>query len=458
MAAGETTYLRDLKSTLTGDPGAALVFVCNFEVESSWAGNYVGLPAAPAPANALVQRMEELGVLLAGPGDHLVLKQPLDDEYREYLENLDIGLPSVLVPEHTAAARSTSEDLLDSPRALGQLTWLGRGGARLVPMGTSAHEEKLAEAAQIRLAVPGTATFEKVNSKIYSRRITAELGLPCVPGWCCETVGQFRDVLSGAELPVVVKDAYGVSGKGLMVLDSAQKAARLLRMIERRASCSGDDRLAVVVERWLPRRLDLNYQIAIDRGGEVRLDFVKQALTDRGVHQGHLMPVDLGAEGHALVRTAAARIGGRLYRDGFTGVAGIDAIVTADDGRLYPVLEINARFNMSTYQGGVSERFHLRNHWALAQQYPVRVPRRVGFGEMRRALGALLRPAADGWTLVTCFGTINANVDAAAGRGDPPYSGRLYVMHIAPDQARLADLDEGTRAALTTVSRFKEGR
>jgi hypothetical protein len=453
MAFQSTGYLRELKTALTGDAAASLVFICNFEVESQWAGNHTGLPAAPATSAALVQRMEELGILLAGPGDHIVLKHPLDDGYRDYLEDLAIGLPAVLVPECTAAGRSTSEDLLDSPRALSVLTQLGRRGAQLMPMGTSAHEEKLAQVAQIQLAVPDAGTFEKVNSKIYSRQITAELGLPCVPGWCCETVGQLRDALTRAdadgcaESPVVVKDAYGVSGKGMVVLDSAEKAGRLVRMIERRASRTGDDRLAVVAERWLPRRLDLNYQITIDRGGKVRLDFVKQALTDHGVHQGHLMPVDLSDAQHAMVRRAAEAVGRRLFEDGFTGVAGIDAIIT-DGGQLYPVLEINARFNMSTYQGGVSERFHPSGYLALARQYPVRIFRPVSFDDVRQAAGALLRPAARGWMVVTCFGTVNANV----GIGDPPYSGRLYAMLIAPDHARLTALDHAVRAALSAVA------
>jgi hypothetical protein len=447
MTSQTTNYLRRLKAASTGDPATPLAFLCNFEVETQWARHHVGLPAPPAAATTMVQRMEELGILLAGPDDSLVVKRAPDPGFLHYLgDDLGIALPEVLVPEHVAADRSTTEDLLDSPRTLDRLR---ASGAWLMPMGTSEHEEKLADAAQLTPAAPDAATSEKVNSKIYSRRVTERAGLLAVPGWCCETVEDLLAALAeaaGHEEPVVVKDAYGVSGKGLIVLDGPAKVGRLSRMLLRRAERTGDHRLAVVVERWIPKRFDLNYQITVDRHGAVRLDFVKQALTERGVHQGHLMPADLTADQHALLRHAAAEIGGRLAADGFFGVAGIDAIAAAD-GRLFPVLEINARLNMSTYQGGITELFQGAGEAALARHYPVRSAAPLGFGDIRRALGPLLAPSDDGRLIVTCFGTVNAGHND----GRPPYLGRLYTLLIAPDHDRLTALDRAARTALAGV-------
>ncbi|MFC6076857.1 hypothetical protein ACFPZO_23395, partial [Microbispora camponoti] len=141
----------------------------------------------------------------------------------------------------------------------------------------------------------------------------------------------------------------------------------------------------------------------------------------------------------------------RLAADGFFGVAGIDAIV-AEDERVYPVLEINARLNMSTYQGGMTELFHQPGHVALARHYPVRTAAPIVFDDLRRVLGPLLSPAPGGRVVVTCFGTVNA------GTGDgPPYQGRLYTLLTAPDHDRLAALDEAARAALAGVLQPREG-
>jgi hypothetical protein len=443
-----STYLRAIKRAITGAEDTPLVFVCNFEAEEQWARGHVGLPAVAAPGvSPLVRSMEELGVLLAGPDDHLVLSRPLDPGYQDYLRRLGFALPTVIVPERPAGSGTTTDAVLASPAVLRRLADLGRAGALLVPMGTTDAEQKLADAAALPLAGPDAATYERVNSKIYGRRMVERLGLRPVPGHCCETVAEFASVLAGIELPVVVKDAYGVSGKGLVVLDSPAKAGRLAAMVQRRARGSGDDRLAVVVESWLPKRYDLNYQVTICRDGTVTLDFVKRAVTAGGVHQGHLDPAGLTPAQYAEIEAAAHALGNHLYRDGFTGVAGVDAIL-AEDGVVYPVLEVNARFNMSTYQGGVSERFRRPGELVLARHYPLVLTRPVRFTDVETTLGPLLADGPDGRAVVTCFSTVNA----AAGHTAPPFEGRLYTMLFAPDAARADRLDAAIRTALQEKS------
>jgi hypothetical protein len=444
----DTDYLRSLKAGL-GEPAGKLVLICNFEVEDRWAKNYLGLPTPGFRASsAVVTRMEELGVLLAGADDALVLSQPLDPGYQAYLNAQGLPQPTVLVPENVEPDRSTTEDALDSPALLTELSALARGGARLLPMGTSELEQKLADATGLPLAVPDAATFERVNSKIYSRRLTAAAGLREVPGDCCESVAEFEEILrrrrpSLAERPVVVKDAYGVSGKGLVVLDAPEKADRLLRMVLRRVRRSGDSRLHVVVEEWLPKECDLNYQVTVCRDGRVRLDFIKRALTENGVHKGHIMPAGITAAAREEVEHAAGVVGHRLHDDGFHGVIGVDAVIGAD-GTVYPVLEINARLNMSTYQGSVTELCQPAGHVALARHYPLRLTRPCGFDELSGVLDPVLDRFGTEQFVITCFGTVNADADR-----EPPFAGRLYAVLIAPDRTRLDALDSAVRSALS---------
>jgi carbamoylphosphate synthase large subunit len=349
--------------------------------------------------------------------------------------------------------------VLDSPVALQRLTAAAAGGAHLLPMGTTVWEQRLAEATGLPLAVPDAATFTRVNSKIYGRRLAAEADVRCVPGACCETVAEFVATLEGYRsrldtggLRIVVKDAYGVSGKGLVVLDSPAKADQLVRMVQRRAERRADQRIEVVVEEWLPKRWDLNYQVTISRDGQTSLDFVKQALTENGVHKGHLMPPELTGYQHYEIETAAHRVGRRLFADGYHGVAGIDAIVDIH-GRVYPVLEINARLNMSTYQGGVTERFQRAGQIAMARHYPLRLDGPCTFDDLRRILGPALDLAEDERFVVTCFGTVNANAHRPA-----PFEGRLYAMLIAPDKQRLAALDDTVAVALNQLPAYEESR
>jgi hypothetical protein len=455
----DTRYLQSLKVALTGAPASRLVLICNFEAEAEWAAGHVGLPAPQQSASLpLVRSMEELGVLLAGSDDVLVLKRPLDDEYRSYLSDLGLPVPTVLVPEHATPDRPTAADALDSPVLRGQLAALAADGARLLPMGTTRLEQELAQSCGLPLAVPDAATFERVNGKIYGRRLTQAAGLRPVPGDCCETVGEFAAVLRthapglGAGKCIVIKDSYGVSGKGLVVLDNPAKADRLLRMVQRRADRTGDPRIEVVVESWIPKRCDLNYQVTIAHDGTTSFNFVKQAITENGVHKGHIMPAELSERQYAEIEHAAHQVGRRLYADGFRGVAGVDAVVGSDE-TIYPVLEINARLNMSTYQGSVTELLQPPGHLALARHYPLRLTAPRTFGELRDGLGKVLEPRSGEQFIVTCFGTVNAN-----SHTEPPYDGRLYALLVAPDQARLTALDTAAQAALDQLPTLQEVR
>ncbi|GAA3761469.1 hypothetical protein HDA32_005714 [Spinactinospora alkalitolerans] len=435
----DASYTEAVKEALVGDRDAEFVWLCNFEVEHEWARGFPGLPSAQASATAsIVQRMEEFGALLAAPGDHLLLGSALDPGYRAYLGRTVSPPPGEIVVDGADTARA----VLSSPAAINRLRALADRGAYLMPMGVSRNEEEITTATGLKLAAPDADTAQRVNSKIYSRRLVEELGLRGIPGHTCETVEELRNALRPLptpESPLIVKDAYGMSGKGLLVLDSPRRAEGLLRMVERRAQRTGDPSIHVVVEEFLDKRFDLNYQFTVDRTGRVRLDFVKRALTSGGVHQGHVIPAGLSCGHIEEIGTVAEHLGNRLFADGFFGIVGVDALLS-DDGLLYPVLEINARLNMSSYQGRVLERFHRPPAVALAKHYTLRLRRTVGFEEVLHELGDLAAPPTGGSGLVvTCFGTLNAaraEIERAGTR-----EGRLYTVLIAPDDARLRELD-----------------
>ncbi|WP_239074303.1 ATP-grasp domain-containing protein [Streptomyces sp. SID10853] len=399
--------------------------------------------------------MEELGALLGAESDFLLVQKPLDSSFRDYAAAIGLTPPTELIPENRPEGAGTAAAVLSSPHLLTRLRELADGGAYLMPMGTSAEEQKIAEETGLRLASAGSDIAEKVNSKIYSRRITDELGLRSIAGRCCENAGELADALTWGltDSPaVIVKEAYGVSGRGLIVIDSPKKADRLLRMVQRRAAQSGSDRIDVVVERFLKKKADLNYQFVIGRDGSVYFDFVKEALTENGVHKGHLMPAGLTSAQSTEIEQAAYAIGARLFADGFFGVVGVDAILGADD-LVYPVLEINARLNMSSYQGHAIDMLAPHGGTVLAKHYPLQLDRPLAFEDIRAVLGPYdgLDENTTG-VVINCFGTVNAQARVSPAGFD----GRLYTLLFAPDKERLLQLDTAATARLARLS-TKEG-
>jgi D-alanine-D-alanine ligase-like ATP-grasp enzyme len=442
-----------LKRAVAGDAEASLVFLGNFEVEEQWARGEHTLPrVSAAGGSAVVNHMDEFALLLAGPDDHVVLKAAPDADYLDYLTCLGIALPTVHVVAEQDPLRTVTEDALADPALLARLARLD---AHLTAHGVSEVEERLAGAAGLPLAAPDAATCKAVNSKVYSRRVADELGLRQPAGWACDTLEQLQRAFAEAAPlvergeKVVVKEALGVSGKGIAVLESARRMDRLFRMIAKQVEKSGQPRIAFCVENWVAKKTDLNYQFTVGRDGGTRFDFAKELFTEGGVHKGHRMPARLsGAQTDELVATAEL-LGKRLAADGYFGVVGVDAMVDPDDG-LYPVIEINARNNMSTYQVPAQERFVGAGQIALARHYPLRLTGELGFGAVRKALdGLVLEQRGGTGLLVNNFATVNAGA-----RGDAAFDGRLYGIVVGTSDAEIAAVD----AEITTRLAEEERR
>ncbi|WNV84479.1 ATP-grasp domain-containing protein [Umezawaea sp. Da 62-37] len=429
-----------LKRAVVGEPDTSLVFLGNFEVEEQWARGEHTLPrVSAAGGSAVVNHMDEFALLLAGEDDHVVLKTAPDADYLDYLVGLGIALPTLHVVAGQDPLRNVTEDALADPELIARLAGLD---AHLTAHGVSEVEERLAAATGLPLATPDAATCKAVNSKVYSRRAADELGLRQPTGWACDTVEQLEAAFAAAAglvergEKVVVKEALGVSGKGIAVLESPRRMDRLFRMIAKQVEKSGQPRIAFCVENWVAKKTDLNYQFTVGRDGVTNFDFVKELYTEGGVHKGHRMPARLsGKQVDELVHTASL-LGKKLAADGYFGVVGVDAMVDPDDG-LYPVVEINARNNMSTYQVPLQERFVDAGQIALARHYPLRLTGELGFATVRKALdGLVLEQRGGTGLLVNNFATVNAG-----SRVDGAFDGRLYGILVGTSDEQIAAVD-----------------
>ncbi|MFF4603850.1 ATP-grasp domain-containing protein [Streptomyces sp. NPDC001339] len=448
-----------LKAAVAGDEKAAFVFLGNFEVEEQWAVGEPGLPRMGfTGGGAVVNSMDEFAMLLAGERDHVVLKTRPDADYLAYLRGLGLALPTVHVVAESDPARTVSQDALADPALQATLAdAAARDGLMLYAHGVSTIEEEFAERTGLPLAHPTAAVCKAVNSKIYSRRVADALGIRQARGWACDTVAELTAALEEArELlaqgrKLVLKDAYGVSGKGIMVIESERRLDRVHRMVLTRAEAAGSDRAGLVLEEWVTKQADLNYQVTVGRDGSVRFDFVKEAITENGTHKGHRMPARLSPDQLAELTDAGLRIGARLAADGYFGVAGMDALLLPD-GTLFPVIEINARNNMSTYQVLLQEAFVGEGRTALARHYPLKLTAPLPFEELRRTLDGLLLESPDGaGLLVNNYATVNAAVHTRAESGASA-DGRLYGLVVGDTAEQVAAIDTEITARLAAAA------
>src|SRR5208283_3678495 len=141
-----------------------------------------------------------------------------------------------------------------------------------------------------------------------------ELGLRTIPGVSCAT---FEDLeRASVEMcnyfpnRLVLKEAMGVSGKGLVVLESRERLERALAMLRRKVKPGIPCRF--VLEKWIDKLTDINYQILVTPDGGVRLLCIKEAVTRNAVHMGHYSPALLSPRQRESYEAAAAALGRRL--------------------------------------------------------------------------------------------------------------------------------------------------
>jgi len=445
-------FTRRLKSALVGDPDARFVYLNNFEVERAWAEGEPGLPGANLSfAAATVNRIEEVGVLLADDSDFVVLKAPVDADYSAYLDTLGVASGRRLVVDRNEPDRSVTADALDSPRLRAELAALNDGATYLMPLGVSRDEELLADAVGLPLAGPSAEVCRRVNGKIFSRELVDAAGLTPVPGYACRTLDELSAALdaclSDGDGRLVVKESLGVSGRGMIVLEDARRAGRLLEMLARKGA---ERPVSVVVERWIEKQFDLNYQFVLGRDGTVDFETVKTVLTRNGAHRGHLFPPPLRPDQLLALESAAEVIGKVLAGEGYFGLVGVDAILGADD-TLYPCLEINARFNMATYQNRIVERLIRPEQTTLATVLDLKVARAHRFDEVRAALGDLMFTAdSPRGVLINNFSTLNAAV--VPGRTT---HGRVYARCIGEDIEEVERMRSEAETALVRMTEAK---
>src|ERR687890_70951 len=115
---------------------------------------------------------------------------------------------------------------------------------------------------------PHPEAIEAMGSKVQSRRIMAEAGVPMVPG-TEGSIGSAKQVSLFAEehgFPVAVKASSGGGGKGFAVAREASEAAGAFARASREGEAYFGDG-AVYVEKYLPAPRHVEIQVVRDRLG-----------------------------------------------------------------------------------------------------------------------------------------------------------------------------------------------
>ncbi|MDF2986920.1 MAG: phosphoribosylaminoimidazole carboxylase synthetase [Eubacterium sp.] len=329
-----------------------IIWLCNIGAEKYW--HRVSSGVVDRNEDIIVNRVEEMNLLISREQDIVILRNAPDEEYLLTLKKMGFSIPSILTLNNSDLFTPISELILKDEKLLSELRLIGAQNSEVyfVPYGVTYLEEQIAEKAGLSLVGAPAAINAKVNDKIFNREISLNLNFPVCQGFVCKNVDEMRTAykeLTGNPPyfeKVIIKEPNGASGKGLYVIESQEKLESNLRLITRLSK--GNSESKWLVEGWYRKKADLNYQIYISPVGKVDTFSIKQQLLRDTVYIGSKIPPELDSNVLKQIKDYGAKIGEYLYGLGYTGVAGIDSIITEDDV-IIPIIEINGRFTLSTY-------------------------------------------------------------------------------------------------------------
>ena len=357
--------LKDLKKSFYID-NVIFIWWMNIACESMW--NLAGAQVLPSLNNkrsaGVINRTEQLCLLLADEKDIVIQREMPSDIICENLTNIGIKIPNILIPEisNITKQESISEIILNDNKLIEKIRSLNKQINQkviLIPYAVTSLEEEISLRTGCELFGASSEITSWVNSKINSRLLAEELDLPVTYGYICHTIDDTESAIRKLKsIPttkkIVIKEAYGASGKGFYIIDSEKSLQYILNVLERENN--KDKRVSLIIEKWYDTRFDINYQLFIDREGSIHYIQPKKQYVKNGIYSGsEFFGENESKEIFEYFKKCAFRIGKKLWEKGYSGIASIDAIVTEDEG-IFPIIEINGRFTLSTYISFIHEK------------------------------------------------------------------------------------------------------
>ncbi len=317
-----------------------------FDAESWWRpGDLASLPSVGRGGqDVTVAGMDELLAGFCAPGDLLVTRWPVDGVLRSGLAEAGISFGHVSTG---GDAGGTVEGLAaDNGVVLDELRRFGG----VAPYAVLPDTVSLARRAGWT-GLPDLAVVAGVNSKTWSNDLVRRLGLPGA-ALHADSVDGLVAAVSSLDGPAVVKDPFGVSGRGTVEIGTPGVLAAVERFLRRQVAAGR--RVELLVQEKFPVLHDFSAHLEVHRDGR-REWLGVQAMLNKGFRHLASGPAWPGLVDEEDYRATLAPVADAVAATGYTGPVCVDSAVLAD-GRVVPVLEINARHSLGLLTRRLDER------------------------------------------------------------------------------------------------------
>ena len=295
----------------------------------------------------LLNGMDGLTIAMLEDGDTIVTRKPLPEEYLRYwtanIRSISNFSPHTDSETETLSVYQLLERDSEAPAILKQ--------SQIINYAAVPEYFELCRTIGITPEIPSLSLIRQLNSKAYSNELRIRLDLPAkgVHLQSPEEYDAYVYHLLEEWGTVLIKDSMGVSGKGIMEIDSSGIAERIGNHFHRQME-EGKTHFDFILEPKLNRKTDFSCQFHITGQGEVVIDgYQKNASKGYAYLGSGSLSQDeqnlIHASGYVeTIQTIAADMASL----GFYGYACTDSMITMED-RVIPLLEINPRMSMARF-------------------------------------------------------------------------------------------------------------
>ncbi|WP_341281897.1 hypothetical protein [Paenibacillus sp. FSL H8-0537] len=423
-----------------------------FDAETLWRDETLAkLPSLPDPqAKAIVGAMDELLFLFCESSDVLLTRNPVAPAQLRYLSSIGLTFRTSDEPlEANSGAREENpfQQMLNKGAVHKYKELLPPGGF-VEPFAVLDGLQELSSLYRLGGRYPDMDTIRHVNSKLYSTELRESLGY----GPPTRIVRNHMELRRTAEAmlgagPVLIKDTFGVSGKGNLLIQSLATLERIAGYVaaqEQKAKSA-----LFLLEPLLDKEIDFSCQFHIDADGGYELISVQQVMNAEFAYQGTFSASEeliekLEREDYFKLMQKTADL---LYESGYYGHVCVDSMLLADGG-LVPIVEINARKSMSLIKKRLDDylaEFSLQGNLTYLSVICNGIVEYADLLASMEREGLLFRPDRGEGILPLSAGTFTINQADGLKR-----KGRLYLSAAAGRIERCSELLARMRILLKT--------
>lgn len=328
-------------------------FIGAFDSEKYWRdNNLANLPAMKDnTANNIVMTMDELQFVFCQQNDLILTRYAMNPVHINYLNNIGfcfLNNKTDIVNRHDFKMYndlSIFEIIFNNKDY--NIFSKNLTNYELSPFADIPFADKIAEKFNFKYNYSPINIVKKVNSKVYSTELKELLNMK-YNGTIVKSSKELDYVATKylKRTPILIKDEFGVSGKGNLKVDSQQILNRIISYLKKQESKGKQVRF--VIEPFLKKVYDFSCQLFISNTGQVEILSIQQIVNNGFAYQGSISADDmllriLDKNNYHKTMEEVSNI---LFSNGYFGHVCIDSMIL-ENGEIIPIVEINARKSMS---------------------------------------------------------------------------------------------------------------